>query len=304
MRGLLGGVLITMIAACGSAAPSTSIAPRATSERPSNTPTPSVAPTVTPTPSASPLPSAQPSAPASPPSASLGFSRAVAIDDAELKSVTAFDGGFVAGGCLLNADKSRCADALLLHSRDGRDWDRSEVPGGAGYDVSKVATTPLGLLALASKFGEEPPAARMVWRSDDGVSWETLEVPAPPPIVFEEALVVDDRTLLFGSDTTYDFFVQTEAWATSGDTWTSGTTPMVGKFAGRPGIIGIGDECVDVCPDDLPLRLYRSADGFTWDLEPDDPPFVHADIGAAGSWNGNAVFVSANFDDPATSVWE
>ena len=231
------------------------------------------------------------------------ISRAVRIEDAELLDVTAFRDLFVAGGCVLDAD-SRCARALLMSSADGTKWTNARVPGGNGYQVVEIARTPLGLLALGSGQTEEPPGRRAVWRSDDGLTWEPLNVPAPPSIVFDQAVVVRDRTVLLGSDTTYDFVVQTDVWITDGVSWTSGTTPMVAKVVGRPGLVAIGEDCVDVCLDGLPITVYRSTDALTWTQDAEDPALADAEIGLIGSWAGQAVLVGGEGDTTAPAmVW-
>jgi hypothetical protein len=304
VRRFLGAVLVVLVAACGNAASAPpSSAPPTVAPPATIGPTPSSAVTAAPAPSPSSPPSAQPSPTPTPASASLTFARASTIDGAELKSVTAFDGGFVAGGCTLNAARRGCAEALLMHSTSGRKWTRADMAGGAGYDVLDVVVTPLGLLALASDFPNEPPRTRAMWRSDDGLRWERFEMPAPSPIVFEQAAVIGDRTVLFGSDTTSDLTYQTEVWVEDGGSWESGTTPLAAKIASHDGFVGIGDECrSDVCEDGLPLRVYRSPDGVTWNLESDDPPFADSDPAGSGTWNGRAVFLTSKNGDPDADV--
>ena len=230
----------------------------------------------------------------------LRLTQAMTVDDVELYDVEAFDGGFVAGGCRLRTTDDggvECAEPAVLHSADGRDWRDVELPGETARRILGIAATPLGLLAMGSDVPSEPPMTRSVWRSDDGVRWEPFDVPAPTSIVFEKAVGIGDRTVLLGSDTTSDLYVQTEVWTTDGSSWTSGTTPMAGKVAAHPGLVGIGTECFsDTCPDDLPLKVYRSIDGLTWTEDAHDSAVAEARIAMLGSSAGRAILVAVEPD--------
>ena len=302
---------MAIVAGCADASTAASIAAPSPSSSASGG-----SPTATPTFAATPSPTATPTAPPTPlltatatqVSGHLRLTRAITIDDAELYDVEAFEGGFVAGGCRLRAtdgDGVRCVKPVLLHSMDGRNWSDVELPGGTATRILAIAATPLGLLAMGSDWPTEPPMTRAMWRSDDGEHWEPLSVPAPTSIVFEQAVVLGDRTVLFGSDTTFDLSVQTEVWTTDGRSWTSGTTPMVGKVAAHPGLVGVGEDCVDVCPDDLPLKVYRSTDGLAWTQDADDPALAGARTVMIGSTGGRAVLVGASVDDSpsAGTIW-
>lgn len=308
----LSVLLIALVAGCTAAssspsivaAPSPSTAAQTAAAPASPTATPPVPATPVPTVLATPLPTASTTQ-------SLGhlrLTRATTVDDAELYDVEAFEGGFVAGGCRLRAtdgDGVRCVKPVLLHSMDGRNWSDVELPGGTATRILAIAATPLGLLAMGSDWPEEPPMTRAVWRSDDGKHWEPLDVPAPASIVFEQAVVLGDRTVLFGSDMAGDLSFQTEVWTTDGRSWKSGTTPMAGKVAAHPGLVGVGQDCVDVCPDDLPLKVYRSTDGLAWTEDADDPALARARSVMIGSSGGRAVLVGASVDDSpsAGTIW-
>jgi hypothetical protein len=251
-------------------------------------------------PSATPSPAVRESPTvAAPPSdvpalAEIRFERVANFDDSELHAAAAFDGGFVVGGCRLGraADGSGtgCADARILHSTHGRTWTDASVPAAAGRSVLGLAVTPLGLLAFGSDQASGPPRTRSIWNSSDGVHWSSFSMPAPRSIVFNRAFVLGGRTLLIGEDSNYDFTQETEVWATTdGRRWKHGETPSTTKVAGRPGLIAIGDACIDLCPDDLPIVVHRTHDGFTWREDPADPAFAKAHVFATASWAGRAM---------------
>ena len=244
-----------------------------------------------------PAPSPSPAPTASSASSGLGitFEQVATVESTELYAAAAFEGGFVVGGCRLRpesewADHDPCAKARVLYSPDGRSWTDGELTGAAGRRILAFADTPLGLLALGSNTASEPPLARSIWRSTDGSGWEPFSMPAPDAIVFSAAFVLDNRTVLIGSDSSYDLSVETEAWATTdGRSWISGSTPMVAKVAASPGIVALGTDCVDVCPEDIPLRVFRSADGFAWTVGATGTSLAGGEVYALGAWVGRAV---------------
>jgi hypothetical protein len=212
----------------------------------------------------------------------------VDVQGAELYDVVAFAGGYAAAGCRLRP-AGGCSEALALHSPDGRTWTPADVAGAAGRRVLDLADTPLGLFAFGSNEADQPPLSRTVWQSGDGTRWEPLTLPAPDSIVFSHVVVLGDRTVLFGFDSAYDFATETEAWSTAdGQAWTSGTTPLSPKIAAYPGIVAIGDECVDVCAES-PVSVFRSVDGLAWTGDPVDPVLAQARVQVLGSWSGRAV---------------
>jgi hypothetical protein len=307
---LVLGLAAILVAGCvgsGAASPDPSETP---SSSPQSTvdPSPSIpgaAPSVPASPTPSPM--ASPTESVSPPSGSAGlsFERVATVDDTELYAAAAFDGGFVVGGCRLRlpsseSDYGGCVEAVVMFSPDGRTWTDTVVPGSAGMQVLGFSDTPLGLLALGSKLVDHTPGERAIWRSNDGIHWEPFAMSAPPAIVFDQAFVLAGRTVLIGSDTNFDFSVQTEAWATNdGRTWTRGETPMYRKVAGTPGVVAIGDGCVDICPDDLPTLVARSADGLAW--VDGTAPSEAGSFGPLGTWAGRAV-VAGTVDRDA-AVW-
>jgi hypothetical protein len=230
-------------------------------------------------------------------------------DDLELYDIIAFDGGYVAGGCRLDPTRfgGGCAEAVLMQSRDGRTWVETDLgPDAAERLVLTLAATPLGLLALGEAFVDEPPGSRAAWRSADGSSWEWFDIPAPKAVVFEQAAVLGNRTVLLGFDMTDDSFaVQTEVWSTDGTSWTSGSTPVSPKVEGHPGLVAAGDECVDVCEDGLPIQVFRSTDGLRWTKDAWNPALTDARLIDRGSWKGRAVLVGARSNASGTraSVW-
>lgn len=292
-----------LVAACAGAAPGSPgpSGPTATPVRtstlapstPDRTPAPSLHPTRTPGES-TPTPVPEPR-----------FERVTDVEDAELYDVVAFAGGYAAGGCRLRP-AGGCLEALIMHSPDGRTWTRAEVAGAAGRHVLHLAETPLGLFAFGSNQAPEPPLSRIVWQSVDGTRWEPVTLPAPDSIVFSDAVVLGDRTVLFGSDSAYDFSTETEAWSTAdGQAWETATTPLSPKVAAHPGVLAIGDECVDVCVDGIPVKVFRSVDGLAWTGDPTDPVLAQARVQVLGAWSGRAVLggLPAGEGVPRPAVW-
>jgi hypothetical protein len=270
-----------LAAGCAGAPIPASAAPRTSS---SASATPSLYPSESPTPTMSPASA----------TSEVRFEQVAVVNGAELHDVVEFGGGFVIAGCRLrppaNGSAGRCADALVMHSTDGHSWTDAVVSGGTDRRIVALARTPLGLLAFGSDQASEPPQKRAVWRSDDGMRWEPFAITAPTSIVFRQAVVLDGRTVLLGFDSAYDFTLDTEAWATTdGRSWTRGRTPLSAKIATHPGLVAIGDECVDVCSDDLPLKVFRSINGLKWTQDAPDSALAGAQVHALGSWIGRAV---------------
>ena len=262
---------------------------------PSALPTPGASPTLVPSTAAPGTATPGPTTSPGPSGLGITFEPVATVEGTELYGAVAFEGGFVVGGCRLRPeseweDHDPCAEARLLYSPDGRTWTDGELSGAAGRRILAFADTPLGLLAFGSNTASEPPLARSIWRSSDGSRWEPFSIPAPEAIVFSAAFVLNGRTVLIGSDSSYDFAVETEVWATTdGRQWTSGSTPMVAKVAASPGIVALGTDCVDLCPEDAPLRVFRSADGFAWTEGAADPSLAGGEAYALGAWGGHAV---------------
>lgn len=259
----------------------------------------------TPDPTATPAPATPPasSSPASPgptatePGVRFEFERTLVRDGAELSAVTAFDGGFIAVGCVLLMD-GPCERGLILGSPDGRAWHEVAVPDAAGRRIIAVGVTSLGLLALGSTQNSEPPQQRAMWRSLDGETWETYAMDAPTSIVFDQAASVSGRTVLIGSDSAFDLPAQTEVWASvDGRTWSAGTSPLTLKIAAHPGLVAVGDEC-EAC-EDPSTRVFRSSDGLEW-AETDVPPeMARTAVTDLASLTGRAIVAGVAAEDGA-----
>jgi hypothetical protein len=90
-----------------------------------------------------------------------------AFANAEVRSITPFDGGFVAVGVVGDAQHQTAAVAWT--SPDGLTWVRSDDPDFAdGLAVSVIAAPFGGLVAVGSDVERRNAAA---WTSRDGVSW-------------------------------------------------------------------------------------------------------------------------------------
>ena len=253
--------------------------------------------------SASSEPSADLSEPPSPTAgvASLSFERVFAIDGAELSSIVSVPGGFMAGGCRIA--ELGCTSALLLRSADGRSWSEVALPGAEGRRITTVAATPFGLLALGATATDTPPAHRAGWRSVDGLTWEPLTIPADDTIVFEQVVILPDRTVFLGADYAYDLVVSDIAWATAdGSSWTSGTTPIRGIVAAQPGLVAIGDDCVDVCPV-AENRVSRSHDGFMWTDETIPPEMAGMAVTTLAALDGRAIVGGISGNEAAATLW-
>jgi len=273
------------------------------------TPSTSTGVTASPASSATALPSPSDEASPTPSEAAISLERVFKVDGAELSSIVAVPGGFLAGGCrlLTSADGSvTCKGALLLRSPDGRSWQEIALPGADGRRITTVAPTPFGLLALGATVTTEPPALRVAWRSVDGTAWEPFLMPALETIVFEQVVVLPDRTVFFGADYQYDLTVSDIAWATvDGVTsWTSGSTPITGKIAADPGLVAAGSECVDVCDTEM-LSVHRSNDGFDWTEEQIPGALVATDLRVLSARDGRALLGGAlgPRESPGAVLW-
>ena len=90
-----------------------------------------------------------------------------AFDDAEVRSITAFDGGYVAVGVV--GDFQHPTGAVAWTSRDGERWTRIDDPDFAdGVAVSVIEAPFGGLVAVGSDVGRRNAAA---WISRDGTDW-------------------------------------------------------------------------------------------------------------------------------------
>lgn len=254
----------------------------------------------TPEPTATPSPVAPSPSPESPdptdpaPGVTLQFERVLLRDDVQLSAVAALGDGFVVAGCVLfppdPPTEGPCERGLILTSPDGTSWHEVPVPDAAQRRIFGLAVTPLGLLAFGRTQESEPPMQRAMWRSSDGETWEPFPVDAPSSIVFEMAASLGGGTVLIGTDTAYDFTVQTEAWATvDGRSWTTGATPQSRKVEAHPGLVAAGLECVDLCPADEPTQVFRSADGLAWSEEDVPAALASTEVTALTSREGRAV---------------
>lgn len=298
-RAIAAVLVAALMAACGQGARTGT-----PSSEPSASPSPSVA-LATPTVAPSPTPQASEGP------VSLRFERVVNVHRiAELRAIAAFDGGYVAGGCRLrppsgDGTEGGCASAYTLLSRDGSTWTEVPVPDPTDVNVLGLSNTPFGVLAFGTTLRPEPPQSRAIWQLA-GDRWEVFAMPAPSSIVFRTALPVNGRTVFLGSDTTYDLAVETEAWSTvDGTSWSTGSTPLSPKIAAAPGLVAVGDECVDVCEPNSQTHVYRSTDAFTWTEDQVSPDLESSGVAAIATWNGRAIIGGSTQSgvETAAAVW-
>ena len=92
---------------------------------------------------------------------------ATAFDDAEVRSITAFDSGFVAVGVVGSVQDP--TGAVAWTSPDGRAWTRVDDPAFEGGIAASVTPAPFGgLVAVGSDLERREAVA---WRSTDGRTW-------------------------------------------------------------------------------------------------------------------------------------
>jgi hypothetical protein len=276
IRRSLAALALLICSAC--ATPAATLTPGPGSAEPTMT-TPA-SPSAAASPSEAPSPSA--------PVTRLAFQLAASIERAELVTIADVGTGYLVGGCRLDPS-GECQGALVLRSTDGRAWTEVALPDAAGKRVVRVARTPLGLMALGVTVVSEPPAQRAAWRSSDGILWEALSIDAPETIVFETVASLPDRTVFFGADYAFEFAVEDIAYATAdGTSWTSGSAPFVTKVAADPGVVAVGDPCIDICTGET-THAYRSVDGFTWTEDPLPDAMVPTGVTATAAWDGHAI---------------
>jgi hypothetical protein len=99
---------------------------------------------------------------------------AAAFADAEVRSITATDAGFVAVGVVGSVQHP--TGAVAWTSADGQAWTRIDAPAFAGGIAVSVTTTPFGgLVAVGSDLDRRNAVA---WTSSDGRTW--TRVPDEP----------------------------------------------------------------------------------------------------------------------------
>ena len=202
-------------------------------------------------------------------------------DDALMRSVVAYDGGFVAVG---SVDSGGDADAAVWVSPDGLSWtrvphDESVFGGEADQLMVSVAAFDDGLVAVGESSSVfEIDAA--VWTSADGLSWIRV---LPDESIFDDAVTVD-VTAFGGGIAAVGFDVSdgdadAAVWTSSdGVDWErvshdevvfggDGDQIMVSVASFDRGLAAVG---FDVSGGDTDAAVWISRDGATWTRVPHD----------------------------------
>jgi hypothetical protein len=216
-----------------------------------------------------------------------------------LTSITAWQGGFVAGGYRGNEFFS--ADADMWYSPDGLTWHlATDSPSFKNARVWGVAAGGPGLVAVGQTGPADAPGPAVIWTSSDGKTW--TRVPDSP--TFEGgrlraiAAVPSIGLVAVGEDIAGD---TARIWTSKdGRNWALvPANPIFGRpgiqvrmyavTAGPAGVVAAGT--IDTGVQYGEAAIWTSADGITWSRTPDGPEFLDNEVIAATHWKDLVVAV-------------
>jgi hypothetical protein len=226
-------------------------------------------------------------------------SPAFAATPLRLTSITAWKGGFVAGGYKGNEFFS--ADAALWLSADGLTWRQAiDSPSFHNARVSGVAAGPDGLVAVGQTGPTDAPGPAVIWTSSDGLNWSRI----PDGPVFAGgrlravASVPSVGFVAVGEDIAGDTGI---VWVSKdGRTWNRAPAdPSFGRVGiqvrmyavtpGPSGVVAAGTLNAGVQYGDA--AIWTSPDGLAWKRVPAGPEFLDNEVNAATAWNDRVVIV-------------
>jgi len=226
-------------------------------------------------------------------------SPAFAPSPLRLTSITAWKGGFVAGG--FKGNEFLSADAALWSSPDGLTWQRTgDTPEFHDARVWGVTAGPTGLVAVGQAGPADAPGPAIVWTSSDGRTWS--RVPDGP--VFHDgrmravASVPGIGFVAVGEDLAGDTGI---IWISKdGRQWNRAPSdPSLGRpgiqvriyavTAGPNGAVAAGT--IDAGVQYGQAAIWTSADGLAWKAVPTGPEFLDNEVAAATRWNDRVVAV-------------
>jgi hypothetical protein len=226
-------------------------------------------------------------------------SSALAGTPLRITSLTAWNGGFVAGG--FRGSEFFSADAMFWVSPDGRSWQRADdSPDLLGARVSGVTAGGPGLVAVGQTGPADAPGPAIVWTSVDGVSWTRV----PDNTAFHDgrmrgiADIPGVGLVAVGEDIAGDTGI---IWLSKdGRTWTRAPAdPTFGRTgiqvriytvtAGPAGVVAAGtlNEGIQYGA----AAVWTSPDGMTWKREPSAVAFLDTEMTASTRWNDRVVEV-------------
>lgn len=177
-----------------------------------------------------------------------------------IHTVTAWRGGFVAGGYTFtpNSSSDDPTTAAIWTSRDGRRWKRAALPNarGAGAGVDAVAATSRGLVAIGRS---------VLWTSRDGRAWKLARRGSGPLSGVQAVTRGGPGLLAYGYESNT---VEPAIWASAdGRAWRrvldGGVTHDLGKVVG---VARAGDGWLAMGSTLIPFRAvaWTSPDAITW----------------------------------------
>jgi hypothetical protein len=216
-----------------------------------------------------------------------------------LTSITAWRGGFVAGG--YRGSDFFSADAQLWVSSDGLSWrPATDTPAFKDARVVSVEGNATGLVAVGQAGPTETPGPVVIWTSSDGRTWS--RVPDGPAFaggrVRSVAAIPSIGFVAVGEDLAGD---TGRIWTSpDGRTWTLvANSPIFGRpgiqvrmytvVAGPNGAFVGGT--LDAGIQYGETAIWTSADGVAWARVPDAPDFLDSEVTTSTSWNGRVVAV-------------
>jgi hypothetical protein len=196
--------------------------------------------------------------------------------------ITAGSQGILVTGYLSTSDGWRAA---VWTSPDGDSWTVRALPGAEpNVRADRIERGPLGYVVTGGQqvIGGGGGIATVLWRSSDGRSWELINeqsveypgVEAPiPELWFASDVAIGAAGYVLSGTLWSDMGdMENRLWVSpDGKAWTEvgplpGDDPHVSDVAGdENGFIAVGCQTVD----DQPVAsVWRSADGWSWLLEP------------------------------------
>jgi hypothetical protein len=203
------------------------------------------------------------------------WQRPARLDDAEVRDVLATDDGVALLG--ETRDDTRRSVPTLWRSTDGRTFEADPV-AEAGHMARRVARSPAGIwIVVGARKNEDGYMAEYVlWRSDDGADWETVELAFADPTRLMDVVAAEwtpsGFILVVALDLAENDGASGQIWhSPEGHEWTRVATSDVpfGAVASSPSRqVVFGSRLGGPVSDPLaaaPVVVYDSSDGLDWE---------------------------------------
>lgn len=202
------------------------------------------------------------------------WQRPIRIDDAEVRDLVATDEGPALLG--MTWDVRRRPIPTLWRSTDGQSFDAAPI-AGAGHVARRVARSPTETWIVAGHRtnADGYDAEYVLWRSDDGAEWETVELPFADPTRLMDVVAAEwtpsGFILVVDLDIADTDGASGEIWhSPEGTSWTRVVTsdvPFGAVATGPSRQVAFGSRLMGPVTDGLapaPMVVYASSDGLDW----------------------------------------